>query len=165
MRATLTTSEGSSDTKPIRRPEIAAPAASSPAVRTVMRANRGRDTRPESDLRAELHRRGLRFRKHARPLAAFRCQADVLFRSARVAVFVDGCFWHGCPQHGRQPSTNTAYWALKLQRNRERDRRNDDMLTAAGWVVIRVWEHEEMDAVATAVAQLVRERRGVNGLR
>jgi DNA mismatch endonuclease (patch repair protein) len=97
-----------------------------------MRANKGRDTLPERRLRSHLHRLGLRFRKHARPLPALRCTADVLFPRQRVAVFVDGCFWHGCPEHGRVPRSNRAYWEPKLARNVERDRRNDRALSEAG---------------------------------
>jgi DNA mismatch endonuclease (patch repair protein) len=132
------------------------PSASSPAARAVMQANRAIDTRPEVALRSALHRRGLRFRKNTRPAATIRCRADVVFATARVAVFVDGCFWHRCPQHGTSPRTNSAYWQAKLDRNVARDRRNDDDLATSGWTVIRVWEHEHPERAAARVEQIVR---------
>lgn len=123
-----------------------------------MRGNRSRDTRPEVAVRSALHRRGLRFRKNVRPIAGLRCSADVVFPTSRIAVFVDGCFWHRCPVHGTQPSTNATYWSAKLDRNVERDRRADQALAAAGWLVIRVWEHEPPDQAAERVAVVVRAR-------
>jgi DNA mismatch endonuclease (patch repair protein) len=135
------------------------PAALSPAVRAVMKGNRGLDTRPEVALRSALHRRGLRFRKGVAPArTGIRCRADVVFPAARVAVFVDGCFWHCCPDHGNQPATHSEYWDVKLARNTARDRRNDDALTAAGWEVIRVWEHEPPAEAAARIEAVVRER-------
>ena len=123
-----------------------------------MKGNRGRDTRPEVLLRRELYRRGLRYRVHHRPLEQLRCRADVVFLRARVAVFVDGCFWHGCAEHAHQVRKNAGYWAEKVARNRERDSRNDSALAAAGWVSLRVWEHESPDAVADRVQALLRSR-------
>jgi DNA mismatch endonuclease (patch repair protein) len=128
-----------------------APAPSSSAVRAVMRGNRGADTGPEKALRSALHRRGLRFRKHIRPEPGLRCLADLVFARERVAVFVDGCYWHGCPQHGREPVAHNAYWSAKLRLNRERDERNNGTLRQAGWTVIRAWEHEPVDEVAAKV--------------
>jgi DNA mismatch endonuclease (patch repair protein) len=110
-------------------------------------------------LRRELHRLGLRFRKHARPISELRCEADVVFRTERLAVFVDGCFWHACPVHGRTPATNSTYWAQKLERNVERDKRNDRLLAEDGWTVVRVWEHEPMAIVAERLVALVMDRR------
>jgi len=107
-----------------------------------MRGNHKRDTRPELALRSELHRRGLRYRIDANPLESLRCRADIVFRRQKVAVFVDGCFWHGCPQHGTRPKTNSSYWSAKIARNMERDRLNGAELNGAGWTVVRVWEHE-----------------------
>lgn len=124
-----------------------------------MRGNRSRDTRTEAAVRSVLHSFGLRFRKHVRPLQELQCTADVVFRKERVAVFVDGCFWHGCPEHGRRPSTNAAYWNRKLDRNIARDRRNDAALSAAGWTIVRAWEHEAPEAVAVRVRDAVAERR------
>src|SRR4051794_10611396 len=105
-----------------------------------MQGNRGRDTRPEIAVRSALHRRGLRFRKHRRPIADIRCEADIVFPRERIAVFVDGCFWHGCPRHGRVPRTNRDYWEVKLAANVRRDQLNTARLEQAGWAVVRVWE-------------------------
>src|SRR4051795_8217579 len=100
-----------------------APAPASDAVRAVMQANRSRDTGPEVILRSRLHSLGLRFRKHRAIVAGeLRVRPDIVFVSARVAVFVDGCFWHGCPEHGTSPRRNSDYWGPKLQRNARRDR-------------------------------------------
>jgi DNA mismatch endonuclease (patch repair protein) len=128
-------------------------------VRKAMQGNRAEGTRPEAAVASAIHRRGLRYRKHVRPEASLRCTADFVFRKARVAVFVDGCFWHGCPEHGRVPKDEGGYWAAKLGRNAERDRRNDEILGEAGWAVLRFWEHEDPEAVAAAVERVVRERR------
>lgn len=107
-----------------------------------MRGNRKTDTQPEVLLRSELHRRGLRFRKNARlVLADTSVRPDIVFSRIRVAVFVDGCFWHSCPQHGTSPSVNTNYWQQKLEGNVARDTVVNAALTEAGWRVIRVWEH------------------------
>lgn len=138
------------------------PAASSPQVRAVMQGNRGLDTRPEVALRSALHRRGLRFFKARRPAPEVGCRADVIFPAARVAVFVDGCFWHRCPEHGVSPTSNTTYWRAKLDRNVARDRKNDAALAAAGWRVVRIWEHEDPDAAAAAIAHLVHGSRHAN---
>lgn len=117
-----------------------------------MRANRRTDTKPEVALRRELHRQGLRYRKDFRlDLTGARVRPDIAFTARRVAVFVDGCFWHCCPQHGSQPANNTWYWKPKLERNVERDRLADAALTAAGWSVVRVWEHESLEAAVAAV--------------
>jgi DNA mismatch endonuclease (patch repair protein) len=118
------------------------PPPSSPGATAVMKGNRGRDTRPELALRSELHGRGFRYRVNIAPDPKVRCRADIVLTRKRTAIFVDGCFWHACPQHGTRPTTNARYWAKKIARNVERDRRNDAALAAAGWQVIRVWEHE-----------------------
>jgi DNA mismatch endonuclease (patch repair protein) len=123
-----------------------------------MRGNRAADTRPELALRSELHRRGYRFRKVAAPVHGLRCRADVVFVRARVAVFIDGCFWHRCPEHGTSPRTNSDYWSAKLDLNVARDRRNDDALSACGWTVVRVWEHENIVEAADRIAQILWER-------
>lgn len=107
-----------------------------------MAAIRRSDTKPEVALRSLLHRRGRRFRKDYRlDLPDARVRPDLVFTKSRVAVFVDGCFWHVCPVHGREPTHNEWYWSPKLQRNVERDRLADAALAAAGWKVVRVWEH------------------------
>lgn len=120
-----------------------------------MRANRRRDTQPELAVRRELHRRGLRYRVDAAPVRGLRCRADLVFTRARVAVFVDGCFWHLCPEHGTSPSANGDWWRRKLLANVERDRRNDSALAAAGWRVVRVWEHEDPISAAERVSTAV----------
>jgi DNA mismatch endonuclease, patch repair protein len=118
-----------------------------------MRAIRRTGTKPELALRSALHRQGYRFRKDYRlDLAGgTRVRPDIAFTARRVAVFVDGCFWHVCPEHGRDPTVNEWYWAPKLRRNMERDRAADAALAAAGWQVVRVWEHEPLDAAIAAV--------------
>jgi DNA mismatch endonuclease (patch repair protein) len=118
-----------------------------------MQGNRKRDTRPELVLRSELHRRGLRYRIDTGPLKSLRCRADIVFRRQKVAVFVDGCFWHGCPEHGTSPRTNATYWSAKIARNIERDRFNETELSAAGWDVVRVWEHEAPGDAADRIAR------------
>jgi DNA mismatch endonuclease (patch repair protein) len=111
-----------------------------------MQGNRRTDTAPEVSLRRALHARGLRFRKdHIVRAGDSRAKADVVFTRRRVAVFVDGCFWHGCPMHCRMPARNRAYWEAKIGRNRDRDARVTSALTNAGWRVVRVWEHEPLD--------------------
>jgi DNA mismatch endonuclease, patch repair protein len=127
-----------------------------------MRAIRRTDTKPEVALRRALHRQGYRFRKDYRLDLAEgkRVRPDIAFTARRVAVFVDGCFWHACPEHGSKPANNTWYWEPKLRRNVERDRVADAALSAAGWDVVRVWEHEPLDAAVTAVlAALTRSGR------
>lgn len=124
-----------------------------------MRGNRSRNTAPEIAVRSALHRRGLRFRKNQRPVPGLRCSADVVFPGVRIAVFIDGCYWHRCPTHGTRPTTNADYWTAKLDRNVERDRRADADLTAAGWIVLRFWEHELPNKVADRIADEVSVRR------
>jgi len=133
--------------------------ASSPTRRRIMQANRSRDTAPELALRRLLHARGLRYRVAVRPLKGVRRTADLVFRPARVAVFVDGCFWHRCPDHGSDPKTNSGYWKSKLERNVERDRETDRFLTSAGWLCLRVWEHENPAEAAERVATIVDTRK------
>ena len=128
-----------------------------------MAANRRRDTGIERAVRSRLHAEGLRFRVDlpVRPEGAVRpIRPDVVFPKQRVAVFIDGCFWHGCPQHGTLPeTTNVEYWTAKIAENRVRDARHDSELTGGGWTVVRVWEHEDPETVARRVASLVRVRR------
>lgn len=122
-----------------------------------MLANRHRDTSPELALRRALHARGLRFFVDRAPLPGIRRRADILFPRRRVAIYVDGCFWHGCPLHGSQPKANADYWGPKLARNRVRDRETDASLREAGWLVIRVWEHEPADEAADRIATAIRQ--------
>lgn len=121
-----------------------------------MKAMPRRDSKPELAIRRELHRRGLRYRVDVAPLRGLRCRADVVFRAARVAVFVDSCFFHRCPAHATLPRANRAWWEEKLRRNVERDRRNDTALRHAGWLVIRSWEHEDPLVAADRVERAVR---------
>lgn len=130
----------------------------SPAMRERMQKTKRRDTGPEIALRSALHRAGLRFRIDRAPPGQ-RARADILFSKVRVAIFVNGCFWHGCPIHGTWPKNNADWWRAKIEGNRERDRRTDASLTQAGWSVLRVWEHDEPSVVASLVVQLVRTRR------
>jgi DNA mismatch endonuclease (patch repair protein) len=110
-----------------------------------MRGNRGRDTTPELALRSALHRLGYRYRVDRPPVASVRRKADMVFTRRRVAVFLDGCYWHGCPDHFRLPSTNTEYWHDKIAGNQRRDRDTDQRLREAGWTPVRVWEHEPLE--------------------
>jgi DNA mismatch endonuclease (patch repair protein) len=135
------------------------PWASSPAVRLVMQGNRKRDTRPELSLRRAVHAAGLRYRVATRPLPERPWTADLVFRPARVAVFVDGCYWHGCPDHYNPPRTNSGYWSSKIGRNRSRDALVDSELQAAGWSPLRIWEHEPTEAALDRVVQAVRRAR------
>jgi DNA mismatch endonuclease, patch repair protein len=122
-----------------------------------MKGNRSRDTAPEVALRSALHARGLRFRKeYPVPLAERRVKVDVAFPRKHVAVFVDGCFWHGCPEHGHEPRRNTHYWGPKLSRNRQRDRAVTEELRRAGWTVVRIWEHVSADDAACVVETALR---------
>lgn len=121
-----------------------------------MRANRRADTGPERRLRSELHALGLRFRKDLRiDLEHRKVRVDIAFPKAHVAVFVDGCFWHSCPEHGTQPRANASFWSEKLRRNVERDRLVDEALTSAGWSVLRVWEHESEVVAARRINGVV----------
>jgi DNA mismatch endonuclease, patch repair protein len=123
-----------------------------------MRANRRRDTGPELRLRSALHRMGFRYRVDVAPLPGSRCRADIVFPRAMVAVFVDGCFWHGCYEHCGWPKTNGRWWHDKIRQNQIRDAKTDQALMAAGWLSIRVWEHEDSAESALRVARAVEER-------
>lgn len=119
------------------------PSPTNAAASAVMRGNRRIDTRPEVQLRSILHRLGYRFRKHlALDLGDIRVRPDIVFTTRRLAIFVDGCFWHRCPEHGSTPRSNTLYWGPKLDRNVDRDRRVDARLLNEGWTVLRIWEHD-----------------------
>lgn len=114
------------------------------------------DTKPELALRRALHRRGLRFRLHA-PLPG---KPDIVLVRPRIAVFVDGCFWHGCEEHGVLPKSNSAFWREKIASNRLRDNRNDHLLGDLGWIPTHVWEHEDPETAAERLALLWRQRIG-----
>ena len=124
-----------------------------------MLSNRRSDTRPEKALRSALFRAGVRFRKDYRiDCSGLRVRADVAIVGYRVAIFVDGCFWHRCPDHGSDPKRNAEFWAEKLDRNVARDRRVDAALRQCGWTVIRCWEHEPPDGAATRVLEVLGTR-------
>ncbi|MGE3840208.1 MAG: very short patch repair endonuclease [Vicinamibacterales bacterium] len=147
------TSNGTSTRKTTRRPE-----ASSDEVRRRMQATRRRDTPGELALRSALTARGLRYRVDV-TLPGTRRRADVAFLGARVVVFVDGCFWHGCPRHATWPKTNATWWRAKIEANRARDRDTDFRLKTAGWKVLRFWAHTDPNAAARKVAQTLARRR------
>ncbi|MEU2911393.1 very short patch repair endonuclease [Streptomyces massasporeus] len=133
--------------------------ASSAARRRNMQAIRSRDTKPEKLIRRLVHAQGLRFRVAARPLPDLRRTADMVFRPVKVAVFVDGCYWHGCPEHYVPPRTNSGYWSEKVLRNVTRDRDTDRRLREAGWLVLRFWEHESAEECSLAVCKAVADRK------
>ncbi|MFC8856161.1 very short patch repair endonuclease [Streptomyces sp. NPDC057144] len=124
-----------------------------------MQAIRSRDTKPEWLIRRLVHAQGLRYRVGAKPLPGLRRTADMVFRPAKVAVFIDGCYWHGCPEHYVPPKTNAGYWSDKVARNMARDRDTDQRLAKAGWTVLRFWEHEPSTDCADRIAAEVRKRR------
>lgn len=130
--------------------------ATTPAIRKTMLGNRSRDTAPELKVRRAVHAMGLRYRVAYRPEPALRRTADLVFTRARVAVFIDGCYWHGCPEHYIEPASNVDYWRPKIARNRERDEETTAALTAAGWHVLRFWSHEDPAEVAATIRAEVR---------
>ncbi|MEW1695559.1 very short patch repair endonuclease [Streptomyces sp. NPDC093249] len=135
--------------------------ASSAARRRNMQAIRSRDTKPEQLVRRLLHARGLRYRVAAKPLPGLRRTADIVFRPVKVAVFIDGCYWHGCPEHYVSPKTNPGYWSEKVARNMARDGDTDERLQEAGWTVLRFWEHEPPEACAARISEEIAERRAL----
>lgn len=120
-------------------------------IRRRMQAQRRRDTSLELAVRRRLHAKGYRFRVDYRPEASLRCRGDIVFTRKKVAVFVDGCFWHGCPEHGTTPRNNAAWWTDKLRANVARDQRNTEALTKLGWTVVRVWGHEIADVAVSRI--------------
>lgn len=140
------------------------PEPTSRAATKIGKANRRTDTRPEVAVRSELHRRGLRFRKNfLLRVGGTRVRPDIVFTRRRVAVFVDGCYWHGCPVHASTPMVNREYWEPKLAANVSRDRRVDDALRDSGWSVIRAWEHESPVDVADRVVTRIRAEGSAAG--
>src|SRR6201992_289713 len=133
---------------------------SSAGVSERMSRVRRRDTAPELELRSELHRRGFRYPAAPRPLEGTPSRADLVFGPAKVAVYVDGCFWHSCPEHGTMPRSNEEFWQEQLAPNPARDAAVNEALAAAGWTVVRVWEHEEIEAAADRVEAAVRGSLG-----
>jgi DNA mismatch endonuclease (patch repair protein) len=136
------------------------PPASSDQVRRRMQATGRRDTPPERVIRQELHSRGLRYRVDRSIPGVTRSRPDIVFPSEKVAVYVDGCFWHSCPQHATVPKQNRDWWVAKLEDNCDRDRRHNAELQAAGWEVLRFWEHEDVREVTFQIVTRVLERRG-----
>jgi DNA mismatch endonuclease (patch repair protein) len=130
--------------------------ATNDATRRSMLGNRGRDTKPELLVRRALHAEGFRFRVDHRPEATLRTRADIVFTKRRIVVYIDGCFWHGCPVHGTQPKANADYWTPKLARNIERDVESTLALEARGWTVLRYWEHEPVTEVVARIGDFLR---------
>ena len=137
------------------------PTPTTPAAANRMRANRRSDTQPEVLLRSLLHRSGLRFRKdHPIRLSTGRVvRADIAFPSKRIAVFVDGCFWHSCPMHGTIPKSNQDYWVPKLKQNVDRDKLVNQLLESAGWRVVRIWEHADQETARSEIMPLLQALR------
>lgn len=131
------------------------PPASSDAARNRMVAAKQRDTKPELELRAFLENAGLEFEVDTPPILGLRRRADILFSHAYIAVFIDGCFWHGCPIHGTWPKKNAEFWRDKIETNRQRDKDTDQRLKEKGWQVVRAWEHDDMKEVALIILRLV----------
>ncbi|MBT2539984.1 very short patch repair endonuclease [Streptomyces sp. ISL-44] len=124
-----------------------------------MSRQKSRDTGVEVALRKALHAKGARYRIHRKPVKGVRREADIVFGPAGVAVFVDGCFWHGCPVHATWPKNNAEFWRAKIEGNRRRDLDTDARLAEAGWLAVRVWEHERADEAAVRVLAVVASRR------
>ncbi|MGW2698560.1 very short patch repair endonuclease [Streptomyces sp. NPDC001340] len=118
-----------------------------------------KDTAAELAVRRLLHGAGLRYRVEYPVPGMARRRIDVAFTSVKVAVLIDGCFWHGCPEHATQPKSNAEWWRRKLDRNIARDKETTEHLVAAGWEVLRFWEHEAPEAVAARIAEAVQRRR------
>lgn len=130
------------------------------AATKIGQANRRTNTKPEVMIRSALHQRGLRFRKdHLVRAGGVRVKPDLVFTRWKVAVFVDGCFWHRCAEHANTPKRNPEYWLPKLHANLDRDRLVNASLASEGWTVLRVWEHEDVDAAAGRIASVIDDRR------
>lgn len=145
--------------KAVSNERMIKPAPSSDAALKRMKAAKPRDTAPEKALRSALHSKGLRFRIDERPIKELNRKADIVFRSAKIAVFVDGCFWHGCPIHGTQAKANAEFWKNKIEQNQRRDWDTNLQLKKAGWRVIRVWEHENPEKISNKIHRIVRQRQ------
>ena len=135
------------------------PEPSSPEASRRMKRVRQRGTGAELALRRALHAKGLRYRLHVPLLTKPRRVVDIVFPGPRVAVFVDGCFWHGCPEHGTWPKKNADFWREKIEANRARDADTNRRLEALGWTVVRVWAHEDPEEAAERVARIVEARK------
>jgi DNA mismatch endonuclease, patch repair protein len=144
--------------------QVAESWASSPAARKVMQGNRRRDTVPELAVRRALHTRGLRYRVDYPLPFDRRRKADIVFTKRKIAVFIDGCYWHACPLHYSEPLTNASYWSAKIAGNVSRDRDTDTRLAALGWTVLRYWEHEDHEAIVRQVTEVVMAPGRLTGL-
>lgn len=138
------------------------PQPSSPDASRRMAATRGSNNRVDRTLRSMLHRRGLRFWVQRRLIPGSTRSVDIVFPRARLAVFVDGCFWHACPIHGTKPKANAEWWREKLGQNKERDRDSNKRLHELGWQVLRIWEHEDPRRAADRITRHLRPRVGSN---
>lgn len=137
----------------------AKPMPSSELATRRMRNTPTRDTPAELAVRRLLHARGWRYRVDVRPEVTIRRKADIVFTRAKVAVFIDGCFWHFCPVHGSSPKANADWWQQKLSGNVRRDRDTDERLAAAGWTVVRIWEHEQPAEAVARIEEALESRR------
>jgi len=126
------------------------------ATRRRLRRQRQRDTGPEMAVRRALFAVGLRYRVHARLEPDLRVRADIVFPRARIAIFVDGCYWHGCPTHGTAPKNNAQWWEDKIAANRRRDAATDELLATRGWRVLRFWEHDQAAEVVDVIRNALR---------
>lgn len=168
-RAKLVTmaATSSGDGRPGRATRTAHPStagisfASTSGIRRKMQAQQSRDTVPELALRQAVHALSLRYRVDRAPIKGLRRRADLVFGQVKLAVYVDGCFWHVCPDHGNWPRVHEAWWRAKLERNKAGDRSTDERLREAGWTVLRVWEHEDPVVAAQRVRAMVCQLRGV----
>jgi len=133
--------------------------ASDEGTRKSMQGNKSRDTKPELRVRSLLHRQGLRYRVCQRPEKTIRRTADIVFRKAKIAVNIDGCFWHGCPAHYKEPTRNRDYWRTKIEINHSRDNETDHLLSQFGWTVLRFWEHEDPETVAKTIQEELRKSK------
>ncbi|WP_433274647.1 very short patch repair endonuclease [Pseudonocardia xinjiangensis] len=138
------------------------PRASSETIRRRMSRQRRTNTKPEMDVRRQLHAAGLRYRVDVRLEADLRVRGDIVWAQDRIVVFVDGCYWHRCPLHSTAPKSNADWWQTKLEENTARDRRVDQILRKRGWLVLRFWEHEDPRKVASAIKDQLAERRRSN---
>ncbi|WP_245528114.1 very short patch repair endonuclease [Cellulomonas gilvus] len=135
------------------------PGAADASVSRRMSRLRRKDNEAELAVRRVLHAAGYRYRVHHPVPGQRRRTIDIAFTRAKVAVFIDGCFWHGCPAHGTQPRSNAAWWVAKLAANQARDEDTTHWLEADGWLVVRIWEHDDPRGAAGSVAAVLRGRR------
>lgn len=126
---------------------------------------RQRDTDIEVSVRKRIYAAGLRYRVNARPSKTLRSRADILFPRLRLAVYIDGCFWHGCPAHASWPKNNGQWWKAKILANRDRDARSTAALEGQGWRVLRFWSHQEADFIAAAIIGVVRQKHQLSAAR